>query len=262
MAAAKSKYSYNHKRDLPDSRDLKFHLTTPQFTAAVLPASVDLRKTTSNFPPILDQEDLGSCTANASSNALRYCLTKEKSSVFQPSRLFIYFYSRLLEGTVNQDSGASLRDVMRAINMYGACPEPTWPYVIPEFAVHPSTVAVKSAQTHTKNFQYLSVAQNLLSIKNALVKGFPIVFGIVVYDSFESDQALSTGNIPMPNVNTEQELGGHAILMTGYSDASQRFTFMNSWGTGVGQHGYFTIPYNYVLNPNLAFDFWVIQNFV
>ena len=253
------KYIYNHKRQPVDNNDHKFHLHVPQL--ATLPASVDLRNT-GFVPPVLDQGQLGSCTANATSNALRYCLRKEKTTDFQPSRLFIYYYSRLLENTVNQDSGAVIRDVMKAVQTYGACSEVNWPYNISQFTVHPPTSAVRAAQSHVAGFQYLAVNQDLNSIKNALAQGFPVVFGMSVYESFESETVAQTGIVPMPNTTTEQNLGGHAQHILGYNDSTQMFTVMNSWNTTWGDKGFCYIPYAYLTNSDLASDFWTLRHFV
>jgi C1A family cysteine protease len=45
----------------------------------------------------------------------------------------------------------------------------------------------------------------------------------------------------------------------GYHDAKQTFTVRNSWGADWGQKGHFTIPYAYLLDTNLADDFWTIR---
>jgi C1A family cysteine protease len=254
-----TRYIYNHRQDPVDTRDHKFHLKVAQLTT--LPPSADLRKT-GYLPKCLDQGNLGSCTANATSNALRFCLRKEKALDFQPSRLFIYYFSRLIENTVSEDSGCYIRDVMKEVQTYGACSENNWGYNISQFAVHPPTTAVRAARTHISSFQYMSVNQDLNSIKNALVQGFPIIFGIQVFESLEAEAVFKTGLIPMPNTTKEQCLGGHCVLMVGYDDATRRFTFQNSWGESVGQNGFFTIPYDYVLNPNLASDFWTCTKFV
>jgi C1A family cysteine protease len=58
----------------------------------------------------------------------------------------------------------------------------------------------------------------------------------------------------MPNTTKEQLLGGHAILLIGYDDKTKVFKFQNSWGVGWGDKGYGYIPYDYVLDNNLAFD--------
>ena len=254
-----TRYIYNHKNDPVDTRDYMFNLKVIQLTT--LPPSADLRKT-GYIPKTLNQGSLGSCTANATSNALRFCLKKEKALEFQPSRLFIYYFTRLIENSVMEDSGCCIRNVMKEIQIYGVCSENNWGYDVSKFNVHPPTAAVRAARTHISSFQYLSVNQDLNSIKNALVQGFPIIFGIKVYESLESDTVFKNGVIPMPNTTKEQCLGGHCILMIGYDDSTHRFTFQNSWGETVGQNGFFTIPYEYVLDSNLAFDFWVCTKFV
>ncbi len=85
-----------------------------------------------------------------------------------------------------------------------------------------------------------------------------MVFGFSVYESFESDSVASTGVVPMPSPN-EQLLGGHAVVLVGYDDTKKVWIVRNSWGTNWGQAGYFTMPYAYLTNSNLASDFWTIS---
>lgn len=251
---------YNYKFQEEDPNDHKFHLHVAQMQATALPSQVDLRDS-GYMPPVLDQSCLGACTANATSNALRFCLKKNKAvKDFQPSRLFIYYYSRLLEGTINEDSGAVIRDVMKAVHTYGACSENNWGYDISKFTVLPPAAVFRAAQTHIKGFQYMAVNQDLNSLKNALAQGFPIVFGMSVYSSFESDTVAKTGVVPMPNQN-DQNLGGHAQIICGYKDDTQQFIVMNSWGNW-GDKGFCYIPYKYLLDGNLSSDFWVVRNFI
>ena len=255
------KYIYNHKRGPKDERDYKHHLMCPHdYKASPLPKLVDLRSTNC-IPPVLDQGNLGSCTANASSNALRYLLSKEKKAVFQPSRLFIYYFSRFIEGTINEDSGCIIRDVMKELHTFGACDETAWPYDAKKYAIRPNNALVRAASVHTKGFTYMEVKQDLVSLKTALYQGLPIVFGIDVYDSFESDETLKTGNVPMPDVKKEANLGGHCVLLVSANDETKRFTFQNSWGESVGDKGFFTIPYDYLTIPDLASEFYAIKFF-
>src|SRR2546422_7400460 len=60
--------------------------------------------------------------------------------------------------------------------------------------------------------------------------------------------------------SSETALGGHAVMAVGYDDSSSRLLARNSWGTDWGMGGYFSIPYAYVANHNLADDFWAIQS--
>jgi len=98
----------------------------------------------------------------------------------------------------------------------------------------------------------------LNQMKGCLASGYPFVFGFTVYESFESDQVAKTGVAPMPATN-EKVLGGHAVLAAGYDDGSQRFLVRNSWGPDWGMGGYFTLPYAYLTDANLADDFWTVR---
>lgn len=251
------KYTYNYKKDKVDERDVKFKAHHAKLYA--LPPVFDLSQLPS-FPKVLDQQQLGSCTANASSNALRYCLKKFNSNVFQPSRLYIYYFSRLLENTINQDSGASIRDVMKAIAKYGTCDELSWPYEPAKFTIKPPAYCCVNGASHCKAFAYSSVIQNEISIKSCIYSGFPIICGIQVYSSLESDKTMKTGNVDLPSPIDVSE-GGHCVLLVGYNDTTKMFKFQNSWGANVGDKGYFNIPYSYITDPKLASDFWVIQMF-
>jgi C1A family cysteine protease len=242
---------YGWMPDVPDHRDLVYaaaRITT-------LPPSVDLRP---GCPPVYDQGQLGSCTANAIAAAIQFEQIRQKEpKPFAPSRLFIYYNERAMEHTVGQDAGAQIRDGMKSVNHIGACPETDWPYVITKFAQKPSTRAFKDAPLG-KALSYQRVVQTLDQMKGCLASGLPIVLGISVYESFESQQVAKSGIVPMP-ANSEKLLGGHAILAVGYNDAEQRFVMRNSWGTSWGMQGYFTIPYAYLTDSNLCDDLWMIQ---
>src|SRR6266702_898905 len=99
--------------------------------------------------------------------------------------------------------------------------------------------------------QYQRVDQSLAQMKGCLAAGSPIVIGFTVYESFESSAVAQTGDAPMPGPG-EQVLGGHAVLVVGYDDATSRFRLRNSWGTGWGKKGYFTLPYTYLTDSNLS----------
>ena len=248
--------TYKLKKSPPDSRD-KMHAPLPKLVQ--LPTSVDLRPA---MPPVLDQGQLGSCTSNATSNALRYLLKKEKRIVFQPSRLYIYWNTRVnIEGVAgSEDSGCCIRDVCKAVQKYHACQEVVWPYVESQFSVAPSLLAYKNANLY-RNVSYASVSQDLVIMQKTLASGYPIVVGIQVYDSFETDAVAATGQVPMPAIATESCLGGHCVLIVGYDTVKACFIGMNAWGTGWGAAGYFYIPFAYMLNPDLASDFWVFTLF-
>ena len=241
---------YGWKRGLPDFRD--FPLSLPHGKA--LPARIDL---SGSCPPVYDQGDLGSCTANAIGAAHQFEQMKQREAAFMPSRLFVYYNERALEGTVSQDAGAIIRDGMKVVAKQGVCPEAEWPYNVARFKVKPSAKCYTDGAKHLA-LQYLAVKQTLADMQGCLAAGFPFVFGFSVYESFESDAVAKTGIVPMPK-RGEQQLGGHAVLAVGYDCPTQRFIVRNSWGAGWGKQGYFTIPFSYLVNQNLASDFWTLR---
>ena len=96
-------------------------------------------------------------------------------------------------------------------------------------------------------------------MKSCLASGFPFVFGVAAYDSFISEEVTKTGVVPMPDVEYESFVGGHALMAIGYDDARKWFIFRNSYGTDWGDNGYGYIPYDYLSNPDLSADFWTIR---
>ncbi|MGH7723205.1 MAG: C1 family peptidase [Candidatus Dormibacteria bacterium] len=240
-------------RDLPDHRDRYWH--APALASAQLPPMVDLRP---QCPPVYDQGELGSCTANAIAGAVQFDEIRSGiAPTWTPSRLFIYYNERALEGTAGRDSGAQIRDGIKVIAAQGVCPESDWPYDITRFAEKPPAQAYADA-VHDRVGAYQRLTQSLVPLKACIASGFTFVFGFTVFSSFEGSRVASTGDIPMPQPS-ESMVGGHAVLCVGYDDGGGVFIIRNSWGAAWGATGYGFMPYAYMLDPGLAADFWTIQ---
>lgn len=239
--------------DIPDARD--FLYSAPEPVLARLPKKVDLRD---KLPPVYDQGQLGSCTANAIAGAFEYDLLRQNLGDFIPSRLFIYYNERAIEGTIDTDSGAMIRDGIKSVAKIGVCKEASWPYAVAKFRDEPSTAAFTEAGKH-KAAVYRRVLPTLHQLQGCLASGYPIVFGFSVYESFESQEVAKSGVVPLP-ARGEVVIGGHAVVAVGYDGNSQRFIVRNSWGKTWGQQGYCTMPYGYLTDPQLARDFWAIYS--
>lgn len=248
------KRTYGWRPDKPDHRDYLY--TVPRRIAkAALPKKVDL---TAGCPVVYDQGQLGSCTGNAIAGGYEFDQLKQGLTDFMPSRLFIYYNERALEGTVREDAGAEIRDGIKTIAKQGVCTEKTWPYLISKFATKPPKKAYTEGLKH-QAIQYQRLDNtDINQLKGCLAEGYPVVFGFSVYESFESDTVAETGKVNLPK-KSEQLLGGHAVLLVGYNDSTKRWLVRNSWGTEWGLKGYFTMPYSYLTNTNLADDFWTIR---
>lgn len=238
-------HSYGWAPQLPDIRD-KF---APIIMGSMIPQVTDLQP---GMPPIYDQGNLGSCTANMVSAAVDYERNKQGLSFVYPSRLFAYYCTRSLEHTTTTDSGASIRDAYKSVNKYGICPETDWPYNVQKFASRPSPKCFMDAKTDMLvQYEAVTPSQIMPIIASKLAVGI----GISVYTSFEQ---VTDGYIPIPKTN-EQLLGGHAVLLVGYDTQKGLFKFRNSWGPNWGQEGYGYLPFAYVYHPQLAGDFWAAQ---
>jgi len=197
-------------------------------------------------------------TANAIAGAVQFDEIRSGiAPTWTPSRLFIYYNERALEGTVSADSGAQIRDGIKVIAKLGVCPESDWPYDITKFAEKPPATAYSDAD-HDRIGAYQRLNQSLAQFKACVASGFMFVFGFTVFSSFETPEVNGTGVIPLPQPS-ETSIGGHAVGCVGYDDAKAAFIIRNSWGAGWGVAGYGFMPYAYMLDPGLAADFWTVQ---
>lgn len=223
---------------------------------------VDLRAFCS---PIVDQGQLGSCTANAAAGLVEYFEKRAFGRYISASRLFIYKATRDLLG-VTGDTGAYLRSTMGALALFGVPPEQYLPYNISKFDDEPSAFCYAFGANY-QALQYfrldpspLTGDQVLQNIKNFLDAGFPSMFGFPVYDEYMNVPA--NGLVAYPGANPTL-YGGHANDAVGYDDNLMigadkgALLVRNSWGTGWGLNGYAWLSYKYVTDQ-LAVDWWSI----
>lgn len=248
---------YGWRPSLPDQRDKYLRFGQSQIDAL---AGIDHVDLSADMPPCYDQGDLGSCTANAIAGVLQYDEIKQKLAVqTTPSRLFIYWNERYLDPytSVTEDTGSTITMGIRACKTYGFADESDWPYNVQKFAVE-APGAVYASATKNRITDYARVNQTVQDLQAALAAGHPVAFGFSVYQSFESNAVAKNGIVPMP-LRRERMVGGHATVLVGFDNTTQRFKVRNSWGPKWGDGGYFYLPYAYATNKNLSGDFWVIN---
>lgn len=232
--------------------------------APKLAAKVELREWCS---PIEDQGALGSCTAHAAVGLVEFFERRASGKHVDASRLFVYKATRKLMG-VTGDTGAYLRDAMKALVLVGAPPEEYWPYDVAAYEKEPPAFcyALGANWKAVRYFRLDSPGEGtgatLARVKEFLATGYPSMFGFTVYESIED--AEHDGEIPFPGKNDRVE-GGHAVVAVGYDDARKvgkekgALLIRNSWGKMWGQGGYGWLPYAYV-EAGLADDFWSVQS--
>jgi len=242
------KRKYGWQPDIPDKRDLLYRAIRPVIR---LPEKVDF---SSQCSAVEEQGQLGSCTAQSLAGNLEFLDKKIDAAYTDVSRLFIYYNERLLMGSIDYDSGASLRVGIKTLKNDGACAELIWPYVISRFDRQPPKKCYVEAKGHRiSSYHRISGLKEMLI---CLAEGYPFVFGFTVYKSFESRTVAATGIVHMPKKG-DSPIGGHAVMAVGYNQYKKRFLVRNSWGEKWGLEGYFTMPFEYL--ETLAADFWTIR---
>ncbi|MDE2103937.1 MAG: C1 family peptidase [Patescibacteria group bacterium] len=219
------------------------------------------------MPPVYNQLALGSCTANGNAAVFERQEIAQGEPAITPSRLFVYYCERELEGTVASDSGAQVRTGIKVLASQGAPPESVWPYDIGSFAVKPPAEAYAQAKKHEAiSYQRVLTGGPGAPLRTAIAEHGPVVFGFVVPERFESptwNPATEALDLPLPG---EQYLGGHCVVATGYDFSRTMFPFdvfevRNSWGEEWGNGGYFWMQAAWLAQPQLGLssDFWLIK---
>ncbi len=244
--------SFGCRRDLRDARD---YLWLPSADdIAKLPAQVNLSQF---MPPVMEQGAIGSCTAQAVTEALRFIIKKSGNEDRSLARLQLYYDSRELEGTAKVDGGATLRDAIKCTRNSGVAHEFLWPYNPGRVLTRPPLSVYADAEKF-EAITYQRVTVNATHVKVALATGYPVLIGLTLYESFQSAEVARTGIVPMPDLDQESVAGGHAILAYGYGDHPGHFTIRNSWGVQWGNKGDCYIPEDYVGSTKYGADFWRI----
>ena len=253
---------YGAKPDSYDHRDYKV-----VYRQAEIPSrqyhyepNVDLRKF---VVKVYNQGSLRSCTANALCSAYWLDLKKQSKtlkggySYFNPSRLFLYYNTRRSSGGAGKDTGASIRDTVKALNRQGVCRAELWPYDVSEVYAKPPPECYQAAQGNNL-CKYERLQQDIDQFRACLSDNCPFVFGFNIYRSFNQAQ---DGEVPMPTREERrcEPEGLHAVVAVGYNDKTESIIALNSWGPKWGDEGYFYMPYDFITDPNLCLDFWKIS---
>lgn len=257
------KYGWNINETLNEEESNKFAYKVMKYHSNLESVKeIDNRKF---LPPVKDQGNLGSCTANSICANFEYQMIKRENLQIPMSRLFLYYLEREREGHVDEDAGAQIKDGIAICNDTGICLESMWPYDIDQFATKPSQNCYDDAQYH-KAIKIHRVKKDLRDIDQCLLDGNIISMGFLVYESFEKID--STGMCPIPDPKKEKLLGGHAVLLHSKLTINNKtyYAIQNSWGPAWGDKGMFYVEPEFLTKSfgplgvqSLCSDFWTIQ---
>ena len=174
---------------------------------------------------------------------------------FNISRLFLYWYVRDLYKELSDDNGARIIDCFNMLKKIGAPPEFVYPYDEKKVYIKPNE-HINKFSLYCKLLGSKEISRS--DIKKELIANNPVLFGIKVFSSFNSEHAKKTGFIKTPNLNTDDLIGGHSLIIIGFDDTTRLYTFINTWGNSWGDGGFGYIPYEYVNNIELADEFYIM----
>ena len=204
-------------------------------------------------PKRRNQGKQGSCVAWASAYAARTILESRRTGrkpdqvSFSPS----FQYNQIkLDGSNCQ--GSYIKRAMDNMYGQGAVPYKDFAYDQNSCAKEPSAMLKRKASSYKiKGFQRLTEdnqpnSAEMLSIKQNLAKGSPVVIGMMVGGSFMQNMMGRDMWIPTKSDYNKSGFGGHAMCVIGYDDFKEggSFQIMNSWGEKWGKKGVCWVRYS------------------
>ena len=237
-------------KDGPDGRDYKYSSIR---MIAKIDDTVDLRK---RMPEVNDQGLMSSCVGRALTNGIEF-LRERKKRLVELSALFAYYNARAIDHLEHDDNGCVIRSAIKAVCINGICLEKKWPYKRTNVCITPNEKAYKDAKTELITDYFRIEKGDITGIQAALTEGYPVIFGAILFKSFQMTD--SEGIVKMPTFVDDNYLGGHCMLICGYTN--KYFIVQNSWGKKWGAKGYCYMPFEYFsYAKNLTDDFWVIRH--
>jgi hypothetical protein len=233
------KHPYGCRPDVPDIRDVHFRelrrLTAagepgteaPGLLARLfpclakpkpgkLPKRVDLTEgaNAALWPPIYDQGYLGSCTAQAHTREM-HCLLRregEEPADCQLSRLMLYGEER---NWVREDTGASVRDGMKAMARAGCCPESVWPHDLRLWKDRPGPrTPTRLAGKRKGHYLYARLTTRAGHEASAWRTASPLWEALHVYESLEERVTRANSTVvPLPAPRQERLEGWHCGVL-------------------------------------------------
>ncbi len=228
---------------------------------------VSLQKTFAQVSALPYNQKFNDCGANAAAALIDYEIARDTGPSgslrgFLPSRLFLYYNARFLDGGVAHDNGVFMRDMMTTAQDQGFTSEVTtpavaagaaWPYVTAakHYLENPGAAAYLAGRSY-RITGFTRVPDNEAAMKGLIDVGRPFVVWVNVTSSFPSSrepgepQPKEPPTIPPPGDGS----GGHFVVAVGYN--KKALLVLNSWGSDWGKDGYGYLPFSEFRNRDNA----------
>ena len=230
-----------------------------RYMPASLPAAVDL---SAGLPPVGRQGGQASCVGWAIAYYYRSFQEGRENArtprtpqeILSPA----YIYNQRPMTDCSRDGGMSMISGLRIAVSQGVATLDRMPYDAADTCAQPDEHARTEAQLY-RSVSYINLFNtagkaNLALLKYQLSTGDPFLLGLPVYSEFLRTSSLNPV-IDVPAVGSNL-LGGHAVLVVGYDDATQTFKFVNSWGENWADHGFGYLTYRFV--QQRAWEGWIL----
>lgn len=214
------------------------------------------------FTPVKNQGSIGSCSAHAVVAIFEYILKKNGKVECDLSERFVYYNVRRNNDRLHLDDGASMYDVIQSVENEGICLEEFCPYDINRYNEQPTEDAYQDGKRR-RALKAMNIPigddteKNINALRSALSEGYPIAFGMRVFDSLKG----TDGFVMLPSedlIASEEKKSNHAMVICGYDDKQKYFLVRNSWGKDFGIDGYCYVPYAYLGDSRLIHGAYII----
>jgi hypothetical protein len=237
--------------DKPDSRDyIRVTATAP------VPDAFSLQEFGPQSP--WNQGQVGACGGYAATAAIETLFGQlHPGKIWEPAPLYLYYKAREIGGTVDVDSGVQLRDMMKALTTCGVPPLFAHP-TLRDWTLKPTSQADDLAgMLKIKDYQRVLVGPTAPDeiMKCLHQERLPLIIAINAFDTIYGKQVSYDGRIQLPGPN-DKSLGYHALMLDSYDITTQTFGGWNSWGSGWGWGGRFSLPFEWFQRFDLVSDIW------
>ena len=157
-----------------------------------------------------------------------------------PSPSYIYNLALSQRGVADCKNGMTFVDAFRILEN-GSPSIAEMPYVNSSCGPPTAEVRKLANKFQIREWRYVN-PRNLDTIKGELVKGHPVVFGMMLDKDFLRHRGQTTYRELSDEVLNSKK--GHALTIVGYDEARQAVRVINSWGTKWGEGGFAWIDYD------------------
>lgn len=194
---------------------------------------------------VYDQEQWGSCVANAATGVINIVLELQGDFTAMLARMFLYNLCREAMGTLDQDSGTFLYLAAERVGKVGVCLEETFRYTAQSMwgGIPPECYPEASDNKATAWFDIQGDGKDRLDqLDVAIRSNHPVMFGTTVGTGIQNYRAGQVLSIPGSSI------GGHAMVVTGirYIQGRRCWRIRNSWGVHYGDRGYLLVDDAYM----------------